>query len=185
MIVNIIHCPDRKDRHELLLKEIEQQKFEYRIWECIKKFPKPKQNIREAHLQVVRWAKENSQEEVIIMEDDCHWVVPGAFDYYISKKPISYDLYLSSVMWGRLNADNTINDYAGNQGYMIHQRYYNTYLESDPNRDIDRAQKGRGIFKVCNPFATMQAETLSDNTKKIHRQAKLYLNKVIYNGSNG
>lgn len=185
MIVHCIHDADRKDRFKLLQKEIEEQKFEVRIWPAIKA-EKPKIGISLAHKQIVRWAKEENLEEVIVMEDDCHWVVPGAFEYFLNKKPSAYDLYLSSIMWGKIRPDNSVDDYAGNQCYFIHRRFYDTFLESHPLKDIDRAVARKGRFIVCQPFASIQHETVSGNrVKKIHRNIKFYRKRTFFNGTNG
>lgn len=185
MVTHVIHDLLRKDRYELLQKEIAEQNLEVRMWDAIKS-TKPKMGISLAHKQIVRWAKENNESEIIIMEDDCHWVAKGAFDYFISKKPKDYDIYLSSIMWGRIDGDNTVPDYAGNQCYIIHQRFYDTFLEADRNKDIDRAIARKGRFIVCQPFATQQHETVSDNRRKIiHRNAKIYFNRTFFNGTNG
>lgn len=186
MIVNILHCPDRKDRYELLLKEIEQQKFEYRIWECVKEFPKPKQNISESHKMIIRFAKENNMEECCVMEDDAHFTAPNSIEYFLRKKPQDYDVYLGGIEWGRLNGDNTVDDFAGLNFYIIHQKFYDTFLSADRNKDIDRAIGRKGKFVVVNPFCVIQHETVSDNRRKvIHRNAKLYFNRSLYNGTNG
>lgn len=185
LIVNVIHDALRTDRHHLFLMEAAQQGFNFRVWDAVKS-GKPKENISLAHKQIIRFAKENNLPEVCVMENDCHFTSPTSFNFFISKKPTDYDLYLSSVEYGRINGDNTIQDFAGFQLYFCHEKFYDTFLEADPTKDIDRMMARKGKFIVCQPFATVQHETISDNSRrKIHSNAKLYFNRTLYNGTNG
>ena len=181
-LVNIIHSTDRYDRYKLLVHEANEQGYDFRLWEGIKSQDKPAVNISKAHRRIVKFAKDTNLEEIIILEDDIKWCCKGAFDYFINNKPKLFDLYLATISWGRVLPDNMVLDFSGLMGYIIHNKYYNTFLSSDTKLDIDRAQARRGQFYVCNPFAAIQYETFSDNTKRIHLNDKLFKNRNLYNG---
>jgi hypothetical protein len=178
--IHILHDQLRTDRYDLLMQEVQQQGFDYRLWDACHGEGKPKKHINACHKKIVQFAKDNNMPEIILGEDDMHWTAQGAFDYFIEHKPDDFDIYLSSIMWGRINGENEVSDFAGFQCAIIHQRFYDTFLAADPNTDIDRAMKGKGKFIVVNPFCTIQHETFSDNTKRIHSNQKLYHDRKLY-----
>lgn len=190
MVAHVIHDWNRKDRFELLCKEIYEQNLSVVIWDACKGSMKPRVDISRCHKRIVQYAKENKMEEVIVMEDDCHWVAKGAFEYFINKKPKEYDLYLSSVLNGRIEGDGSLHGtVTGFQAYMVHQNFYDRFLEADPNLDIDHAimkanYKAENKAKIicCYPFATMEHNTFSDNTKKFHDLNRLYHDRKFFTG---
>jgi hypothetical protein len=103
--------------------------------------------------------------EVCIMEDDCFFFASGAWEYYLSKKPEDFDIYLGNVFHG-LNEDNTTDDWCGMTLYVIRQRFYPTFLNLPDMNHIDRSLAGKGKYIVCDPMVCSQRAGFSDN--KLH-----------------
>jgi hypothetical protein len=165
--LHIIHLPARTDRMDLLETELMSQHInDYRIWEGI---TDPQGNrskaIARSHKQIVVFAKQNNLPEVLIAEDDIHFTALGAFEYFLANKPATYNLYLASIYWGEIKADNTVRDFSGFTLYMIHKNFYDIFLALPEDRNIDRALENKGKFVVCDPFTAIQHPGFSDNTQ--------------------
>lgn len=164
MIVNIIHDPNRTDRYTLLQQEITLQRIEVKYWPAIKDPVMTFRGISRAHKQIIRWAALEKQEEVCVMEDDCFFFAPGAFDFFISQKPTEYDLYLGNVFSGLENGNRT-RDFRGMSLYFCSSRFYREFLGLPEENHIDGALAGRGEYFVCNPMVCSQTGGYSDNKK--------------------
>lgn len=102
----------------------------------------------------------------MIAEDDIKFTARGAFDYFIKNEPQEYDLYLGGIIYGNINSDNTVCDFAGTHFYKIKQKFYDTFLSIPEGKDIDRLLANKGKFIVCNPFVAIQNNGFSDNQKR-------------------
>jgi hypothetical protein len=174
MIVNVIHDPARTDRYDLLQKEIETQGLEVRYWPAVKDpLNRVFVGISQAHKQIIRWAKENRLPSVCVAEDDLFFFAPGAWDYYLSKIPEDFDIYLGNVFHG-LNEDNTTDDWCGMTLYICHERFYDTFLGVTELNHLDRALARKGRYVVCDPMVSSQRAGFSDN-KKAHDSYERYL----------
>ncbi len=162
-VLNIIHLPERIDRRELLDRELITQSItNFKIWNGIRNQQAVFAGISAAHKQIVRYAKTVRDKKVMIAEDDIRFTCHGAFQYFLDNEPEDYDLYLASIYMGTLKEDNTVHDFSGLTLYMVHERFYDTFLGINPMNHLDRALAGKGLFCVCNPFAAVQWTTASD-----------------------
>lgn len=175
MQLHIIHLKERKDRGQLLHKQlIEQNIRNYKIWEGILDKENPKRGIAKAHKQIIKWASNQNLPSVLIAEDDIKFTAIGAFDYFTKNEPNDFDLYLGGITYGKINTDNSVNDFAGTHLYKINQKFYNTFLSLPEEKDIDRSLAHKGKFIVCNPFVAIQQNGFSDNQKK-YQDYEMYL----------
>lgn len=182
MIIHIIHDRNRKDRYDLLQKEIEQEGLTVVYWPAIKS-EKPLAGISLAHKQIVRYAKNQGLPFVCIAEDDLHFTASGAWIYFMENMPDDFDLYLASVYWGEiLQPSNTVHCFSGMTLYVVHQKFYNTFLSMPGDKHIDRALKYSGNFVVCNPFAAIQHETQSDNNRGVLNNSKWMGKRKLFAG---
>lgn len=95
MELNIIHLPSRLDRLQLLENQLDEQKVrDYKIWPGILDNDNPKRGIAKAHKQIIRWAKDQGLDSIIIAEDDLKFTAPGAFAFFIENEPTNFDIYL-------------------------------------------------------------------------------------------
>lgn len=163
-IVHCIHDPLRTDRLALLQKEIATQGMNVRYWPAIKDPVMGFRGISRAHKQIVRWAALEGLPEVLIMEDDCYFFAPGAFQFFLSQKPDKYDLYLGNVFSGLEDGSRT-RDFRGMTLYFCSSRFYREFLGLPEENHIDGALAGRGEYFVCAPMVCSQTGGYSDNKK--------------------
>lgn len=177
-IVHCIHDPKRRDRSFLLEHEIVAQDLTVQFWPAIYDPVMSFRGISRAHKQIVYWALQEGLPEVIIMEDDCFFFAPGAFQYYLDKKPAEYDLYLGNVFFGWQPETNRINDFCGLSLYHLHSRFYQRFLGITEINHLDRELGKIDAMKfVCDPMVCSQQDTYSDNKRAFGRYEK-YLNGV-------
>ena len=125
MLLNIIHLPHRADRMNLLQNELTSQHIrDYKIWDGIVDREKTCRGISRSHKQIVADAKAKGTPEVLIAEDDIHFTAAGAYNFFMSKIPPEYDIYLGGIIWGKINSDNRVDDFSGTTLYLVHQRFY-------------------------------------------------------------
>lgn len=168
MIVHVINLESRTVRMEQFHQESIQQGFEYVRHEGEVFRHDRKQGVCRSHKAIVRQAKENGDEMVIVCEDDCRWFGKGAFDYFISKIPEDFDLFLTMAYVAELDADNRIKGvFSGLTCYIVHSRFYDFYLSLPDSCHLDREL---GLyakdykFIVCDQFTAEQDGSRSDNT---------------------
>lgn len=181
MIANIIHDRSRKDRFEVLLKELKEQGISYILWDAVKDIT-PGTGISKAHKRIVQWAKDNNQPEILIMEDDVRFCGPGSFQYFLDNKPQEFDIYLAGVYFGHLQPDNSVKTFSALHCYVVHERFYDTFLKVPVKYQLDTylSEQG-GLYKVCYPFAAIQHNGYSDNVKKSVNYDPLLKPYQLYN----
>jgi len=179
--LHIIHLPERTDRMELLLKELQEQGItDYRIWPGIKDEANPCRGISAAHKQIVAYAKANNLEEITIAEDDVSFTGPRAWEYYLANKPGTFDLYLASVYVLHEIRGHHIENFTGLTLYTIRARFYDTFLSTSTEGNIDVNLYGKGWYALCYPFAAIQHETYSDNSKGLINYQQYIRGKLLY-----
>lgn len=189
LTVNIIHSKERVDRYSLLKNEINRQGIvSYRIWDAIKTENNNNKNISKAHKQIVEYAMLNGLDEVIIAEDDFYFPHKDGFKYFLFQKPIRYDIYLSGAYTGikNINQNNRIiGRFSGLHFYMVHKRFYQTFLSLPYTSSIDNelsllSIKGLARISICYPMVAIQHETKSDNTGNIYKHKDFFKNGQVF-----
>lgn len=164
--LNIINLSHREDRIQLVNSQLFKQDLIGCLWPGILDLENSKRGISKAHKQIVSYAKNQNLPSIIIAEDDIKFTDLGGFDYFIKNEPIDYDLYLGGIYFGNIKADNSVEDFAGLTLYKIKQKFYDTFLSINEEKDIDRELSKKGKFFVCDPFVAIQHNGFSDNVKK-------------------
>lgn len=172
-ILNIIHLEKRLDRKQSYMEEMNTQGIPYKEWEGI--IYKPAHTgISKAHKQIVSWAKFTGKPFVAIAEDDIKFSCPGAWKYFLSKIPKSFDLYCGLIYDGEVDPTNnriiTTRGMSGtNTLYIIHSRFYDFFLSIDESKHLDR-ELGRfsniNEYYVCHPMVCTQMGGYSDNHRR-------------------
>lgn len=183
MKLNIIHLPYRMDRFVTLQRELKAQGIkdgEYEMWDGIVNKSIPFKGISQAHKRIVNDAAMKKLPKVCIAEDDIKFCDKGAWQYFLDNEPSDYDLYLASVYTGTLDANNVVKDFSGLTLYMVHQRFYATFLATNELNHLDRALFKRGKYVVCNPFAAIQYNGLSDNKKQIMNYDSYMIGRELF-----
>lgn len=166
MIVHVIHDPNRHDRKVLIDSQIKEHGLAVQFWPSIVDPLRTFRGINLAHKQIVRWAREERLPMVCIAEDDLKITGKGCWDLFLKNIPSDFDLYLSGIYCGKIEADNTVIDFCGLHLYIVHERFYDCYLGVDEMTNIDRGMANRGRYVVSNPFCAIQYDGWSDNKRR-------------------
>jgi len=184
MTLNIIHLQHRIDRLLILKEEFTNQNItDFKIWEGIVDCDSPCAGISKAHKQIVKYARDVNLPEVLIGEDDLHFVSDGAYNFFLKNKPVDFDVYLGGIYSGEIKTDNTVNDFAALTLYIVNKRYYDIFLNLPENIHLDRAMRYTGRFVVCHPFVVKQHNGFSDNLKIESDDDRYLLGREFYNGN--
>lgn len=142
--VNIIHLKERVEREELYKRECTEQGIcHYKVWEGIKNSSFVQTGICQSHKQIIKDAKNRGLQETIIMEDDVKFTSLNAFNYALDNKPKDYDAYFMGISGGDIDEINkTVIGFSGLFCYMVHERFYDIFLEADEGSHLDRWLSG-------------------------------------------
>src|ERR1700744_1364832 len=186
MKLNIIWDSRRPEKWEPLMAELSTQGItDYEIWSCLI-LPEVVESISASHKMIVQDAKDKGLKEVCIAEDDLMFTAPGAWDYFLSKKPRFFDLYLGGCYspvkhgWDESPYSYTLEP-VGFHLYILHERYYDTFLSPPDHLHIDTAQKSNTI-KVCYPIVALQRPGFSANNKCDQDYNSILKPEDIYHG---
>lgn len=169
-IINVINLEERELRLQQFHQESIQQGFGYRVWPGIIIKYNNKKAINLAHRQIVQYAKDNNLPYVCIAEDDCRFFAPGAWKYFIETMPDDFDIYFSMYYaCDRVIGNKIVDVFSGMTMYIVHQRFYDTYLSLPDDCHIDREALGpvanKYKFLFCDQVVCEQDGSKSDNTK--------------------
>lgn len=173
-----------KERYEKLMIQLAEQGItEYEIFPAVFIHKMPTHYcINKAHKAIIQTAKERGLKECLVFEDDILFTGKGAFDYYIKNKPGDYDIYLGGYYLGVPANDNTIIEFTAMHCYMVHERFYDTFLSVADDEHIDGALSGKGRYVVCDPIVAVQKNGYSYNSKQDCKFEKLIENRRVYEG---
>lgn len=163
----------KQGRLHRILSVVEQSKkcnLEIKFWEGVTSEKISALNINKAHKQIVADAKQRGFPCCCIAEDDFVLSCNEAFGYYLQNIPDDYDLYLAGVYSGQVKDGRIMNGWSGFTMYIVHERFYDFFLNINPNDHIDRALGNfchEKMYRVVDPFCVYQLEGYSDN----HRRA--------------
>ena len=176
MMIHVIHDMNHIERGTVFSREILRQEGKYRFRFCSPYYDSPVcKGISRAHKQIVH--ANYDLPEIVIMEDDIHFPAKDGLKYFFDSKPEDFDMYLGGVYSGGIIKEKTISssgettgyitkNFSGLHLYIIRKRFYDTFLNIDETHPLDRGMAGKGIFKVCYPFAAIQHNGFSYNTGK-------------------
>lgn len=171
------------DRLVTLQKELKVQGIadtDYELWDGVIHETIPFKGISQAHKRIVRDAALKKLPKVCIAEDDIRFCDKGAWQYFLDNEPEDYDLYLASVYTGHIDEKNETKDFSGLTLYMVSQKFYPTFLALNELNHIDRSLFKKGKFVVCNPFAAIQYNGLSDNKKRVMNYDSYMNGRIFY-----
>jgi hypothetical protein len=181
--IGVIISQDRPERKQSIIKELETQGILYDVDFFPSVYDKigVKQGINRAHKQVIKIAKVADVESCIVIEDDCRFMGEGAFRYFLDNTPEQYSIYLSGIYVGDIKEDNSVTSFSGFHCYRVHSSYYDTFLSVSEDEHIDQGQAGKGRFYVCNPFAAVQWNGYSHQTRQEENYDSLLIGRRFYN----
>ena len=176
MLANVIHNPDR-DRN--FKKELEN--IPYVVWPAIFE-KKPCTGVSKAHKQIVQWAKELNLPEVLVMEDDIKFTHPLSFQFFLSQKPPTFNIYFGGVYRGTIK-DGFVTHFSGMHCYIVQQHFYDAFLSAHESKDIDNWLSEQPYkYHICYPMAAIQYNGYSDVNRKVSNYDNLLIGKELFSG---
>ena len=173
--------PQSADRRASFIKQLIQQEItDFRIWPGILDLSMPFRGICRAHKQIVKNAKDQGLPRVCIMEDDVCFFAKGAFEFFVKNIPDDYDIFLGSISSGELDKDNAVKWFRGMSLYIVHERFYDTFLSVKETANIDSVLSDKGVYKVCPALVCYQMDGYSYNKKAVKQYSKLTNKYKIY-----
>ena len=181
LIVNCLNLSSREDRMLSASRQAKEQGFAIKFHEGVVGKIAFKA-INKAHKSIVQKAKNNGDAYTIICEDDIRFTSPHAFNYYLSKIPKEFDLFMGMIYAGEIKDGRILNGFSGLTLYTVHSRFYDEFLAADPNDHLDRFL-GNSAFKnkyyICEPFVCYQSGGYSDNCRQ-NVNYKVYHDKMNF-----
>lgn len=173
MTANIIHDNRTIGKYPSLIEELIRQGIgKYLIWEAVINKKTVVESINASFKMIVRQAKKSEWKEVLIFEDDIMFPAEDGFKYFLANKPESFDVYIGGTYF--LDKPDEwrppvvkVNEWVGNHCIIIHEKYYDKFLELPDDKHIDTVNSGKGDFYVCFPFAALQRPGFSRNNMAI------------------
>lgn len=198
MVAHIIRNPFRPKENTTLYTEIIEQGITHEYWNAVTDSANPVRSINLSHKQIILHAKLLKLPKICIMEEDVWFPAPDGWQYFLDNEPGDYDLYLGGVYglnqsaMNRLEGTGTIqiNNFAGLHCYIIHERYYDTFLSIPEDQHIDLGNAGLGKYLVCYPFAAVQHPGWSSNNRdevdyNVNIKEHIYYGSAVHSDTGG
>lgn len=183
-ILNFIHLESRPDRLQNLMEQCSEQSIAYKLWDGVI-HNNTVTAISQAHKNIVRDAQEKKLPYVIIAEDDICFSCAGAWKYYLSKMPQTFDLYCGLLYSGEVDSENRIikGMSATNTLYTISEQFYSFFLMIDESKNLDM-ELGKfatlNKYILCNPMVCRQMNGKSDHFNRVMNYDPYLQDKKLY-----
>lgn len=184
MTVQILYDNRHQEKWEPLMRELAEQGIvDYRIWDPVECPESVIQSINLSHKQIIRWAKENDLPEVFVLEDDCQFTAPGAWNRFLEDMPpFPFDIYLGGTYGLSKPITGKTDQINGFHCYVMRKRFYDTFLSVPDDRHIDTALDRLGLFYVEYPFIAIQRPGWSSNSRAFSDKNVTLSNEDLYQG---
>jgi hypothetical protein len=180
----VINLPERSERLERFANEV--KPWTFKVINGVRKEPNW-HGIAEAHMNAIRYAKEQGWDKVLIMEDDLYIPAKGKLflthylDEAFNKLPEDWDILLGGVYHAQTlskhnNYWSKIGEFCALHFYIVNARCYDKLLTWDGTNHYDRwvGKSGLKCF-VPSRFFAIQYDGFSDNVNKITDYNSNYL----------
>lgn len=194
-ILNIVHLDNRQDRRISFMRQIFEHKIHAQVWPGIKA-EKPWTGISRAFKQVVLHAKNSNLPFCVIAEDDFNLTHTDSWKLFLEDRPLDFDLYFGGISggvveedWNYVNEPNVkpVTNSSGMFLFAVHERFYDTFLAADEDKEIDRwfgikgyeaienALGRKPVYKVRWPLICTCIDGMSDNSGKFMWHDRFFL----------
>lgn len=177
----VIHNIHNTQRKESLIQEMSHQglklRKDYVLVQAEMHRGKACTGISRSHKKCIRAAKERNMPYAIIIEDDIMFLHPESlikFQKYRSELPDDWQIYLGGIYDGTpvpiSDCIATVSDkISGLHMYMVHQEFYDTFLQADEAANLDWwiSTQAKAKMYLAYPMLALQHEFYSDNAKKV------------------
>lgn len=176
----VIHNIHNIQRKESFLQEMAYQGLQqkdYTIMPAVMHRGKACTGISRSHKKCVQIAKEKNMPYVIIIEDDIMFLHKESlikFQKYRSELPPDWEIYLGGIYDGTPipigeHIAQVQDKISGMHLYMVHQGFYDKFLQADEAANIDwwLSTEAKAKMYLSYPMLGLQHEFYSDNAKNI------------------
>lgn len=184
LTAQVISLPHRYDRRGQFAQHAHEQGITYFFVEGI--VPADPTNdaqvraaINAAHRACIVRARLNAWPYALVMEDDCFFPAADGYGHFLRHWDTEADVYTGGLYTGTPDADGHLTGWCGMHCYIVHQRFYDRFLEVDPTDHIDVAlAKLGGRYRCCVPYAALQRSGYSDQLRKATNYGNAHGDKV-------
>lgn len=167
----VISLPHRTDRRASFERHAVEQGIAFRFMDGVTGHG-AHVNISRAHKACIREAQANREPFALVMEDDCWFPSQDGYRWWLSRMPEEpFDLFLAGIYNGDPALDGRVSAFCGLHCYIVAERFYPTFLAATENKHLDHALEGLGKYHVCLPYAAIQRDGFSDNSKEVTEYA--------------
>lgn len=170
----VINLPNRHERLIDFTNELKYLNLKAEVIPGIKLNPSHR-GIGQAHLNCIKYAKNNNLESILIMEDDCYFPAKertlSHFNKCMDNLPENWDILLGGVYYSENLKPyndywNRVGEFCGLHFYIVNKKAYDVILGYDFMQHIDRwmNQKNRLNCFVASKVFALQRSGFSDNT---------------------
>lgn len=164
----VINLPQRKDRRDAFSLHAEAQGIQYQ-WSPGVIANKPVTGVCLAHKQCIRDAAERQEPYALVMEDDVYFPSADGYRWWLAQLPMEMpDIYLGGIysLLGQREERRDglwrVDGFCGLHCYLVHRRFFPTFLGLREDIDFDHALRGLGDYVVARPYAAIQRNGFSD-----------------------
>lgn len=164
MIVHCLYDNRRPEKFGPLIDELKRQGItSYRIIAPIEDSSSVIRSINLSHKNIIRRAKELKLDRVAVWEDDCVIPHPNGWNKFLDDMPEDFDIYLGGAYGLNRPIINPVLQLNGFHCFIMHSRFYDTFLSIPDNVHCDTALDVLGKFYVHYPFIAIQRAGWSAN----------------------
>jgi len=142
MTAHVIHNINRPDRLANIIKQADEQGFEFEIHAATMDEDNPVRGCHLSHRKIVQKAKDEGWPCVWIMEDDCMFTGPGAVKHFLRSIPMIYRIYTGGSYGTHKTYHKDVyytypQSISGTHCYILRNSVYGQFLGMDENEHLD------------------------------------------------
>lgn len=184
MTVYCLYDDRRPEKFGPLLDELKRQGIDsYRIINPIEDPQSVIRSINLSHKSIIRRAKEFNLDRIAVWEEDCFVPHPEGWKRFLEGIPDDFDIYLGGTYGLSRPVINPITQINGFHCFIMHSRFYDTFLSIPDNVHCDTALDGLGKFYVHYPFIALQRPGWSATSREEYSNKNAELtDEDVYGG---
>lgn len=183
MIVHCLFDTRRTEKFGPLLNELKRQGItSYRIISPVEDSQSVIRSINLSHKSIIRLAKDLKLDKVAVWEEDCLIPHPDGWNRFLGDTPEDFDIYLGGTYGLGRPIENPIPAITGFHCYIMHNKFYDTFLSIPDNVHCDTGLDGLGKFVVHYPFIAIQRAGWSANSMSYSDKNTEFIDSDIYGG---
>lgn len=173
----------RPEKYDPLMETLKRQGItDYTIWPALIQNTVI-ESINASHKMIIKDAKDRGLEMVAIFEEDVCFPAADGWKHFLEGIPVwPWDIYLAGTYGLDRPVRNPIACINGLQCYIVHNRFYDTFLAVPDDKHIDVALDNLGLYYVEYPFIALQRKGWSSNSKAFSDKNAELKEEDVYGG---